>query len=61
MNGKKVASLQAGSYFGEQALLHNTKRNATVIARGPVTCATTDYETFNNLIRNIGESLEEGR
>eukprot|EP00703_Trepomonas_sp_PC1_P003740 JAP92866.1 cAMP-dependent protein kinase regulatory chain [Trepomonas sp. PC1] len=59
-NGNQVAILKTGSYFGEAALLHNCKRNATVRSIGIVNCATLDRDTFVNLIGKL-EGLEDGR
>ena len=43
---KKVAILQEGSYFGEQALVGNKKRNATVYAETAVEVATLNRAKF---------------
>ena len=36
-NGRKVASLGPGDYFGELAILDGARRSATVVADGPAT------------------------
>ena len=51
-DNKKVASLVAGDYCGEQALVNDTVRNATVLAKTDVTCLRVDRLTFKNLIQD---------
>ncbi|HAN30174.1 MAG TPA: hypothetical protein DCQ06_01120 [Myxococcales bacterium] len=46
----KVASLSAGDFFGEVALLETTKRTATVIATESCEVLTLDRETFVALV-----------
>ena len=48
---KKVASLGAGDYCGEQALVNDTVRNATVLAKTDVIALRVDQKTFKNLIQ----------
>ena len=38
-SGKVLDTLERGDFFGEMALLDDTVRSATVVARGDVTCA----------------------
>jgi hypothetical protein len=57
-----IASLQAGDVIGEMAILTGSGvRNASVIARTPVTVCVFGEETFRNFIRFSGlqESLEK--
>jgi len=57
-----VASLQAGDVIGEMAILGGSGvRNASVVARTPVTVCVFGEETFRNFIRYSGlqESLEK--
>ena len=57
-----VASLQAGDVIGEMAILTGSRvRNASVVARTPVTVCVFGEETFRNFIRYSGlqESLEQ--
>jgi CRP-like cAMP-binding protein len=57
-----VASLQAGDVIGEMAILTGSGvRNASVVARTPVTVCVFGEETFRNFIRYSGlqESLEK--
>eukprot|EP00484_Ammonia_sp_Unknown_P023904 CAMPEP_0197038088 /NCGR_PEP_ID=MMETSP1384-20130603/15115_1 /TAXON_ID=29189 /ORGANISM="Ammonia sp." /LENGTH=813 /DNA_ID=CAMNT_0042468481 /DNA_START=54 /DNA_END=2495 /DNA_ORIENTATION=+ len=54
-NGKKitVATLEAGDYAGEQALLQNTKRNATLTAVSEkLLCLVCDQRLFKNILAN---------
>ncbi len=56
-NGKRetVAMLQAGDIIGEMAVLTGTGiRNASVVARTPVTVCVFAEETFRNFIRYSG-------
>lgn len=39
-NGKTVAELSAGEFFGEMGVLERARRNATVVARTPMTLLT---------------------
>jgi len=57
-----TASLQAGDVIGEMAILTGSGvRNASVVARTPVTVCVFGEETFRNFIRFSGlqESLEK--
>jgi hypothetical protein len=49
-----AGSLGQGSFFGEQAIMRDTPRNATVRAVKPTTLLAMDRDTFRNL---IAESL----
>ncbi|CAG0919952.1 unnamed protein product [Notodromas monacha] len=40
----KVGTLKSSNYFGEIALLYNTPRAATIIAKGPLDCVRLDRE-----------------
>jgi len=54
-NGKKltVATLESGDYAGEQALLQNTTRNATLTAVSDrVTCLVCDQKSFKSILAN---------
>ncbi|CAK9024732.1 unnamed protein product [Durusdinium trenchii] len=49
INGKKVASLKAGDYFGENALLRNEPRNATIKANSQVITLKITRQSFMSL------------
>ena len=50
---RRVATLGAGSYFGELALLDPAPRNATVAATTPVTLAAISARVFRTLLRDV--------
>jgi len=49
IGGKKVASLKQGDYFGENALLRNEPRNATIKANSQVICLKITRSSFMSL------------
>jgi putative ABC transport system ATP-binding protein len=51
-------TLTAGDFFGEVALLTGAPRNATIIARGPVTVFTLTKQHFEHALRR-SKTLEE--
>lgn len=52
--------MQRGDYFGEQALLKEDVRTASVIALSPgVECLTLDRDSFNQLIGDMSEIKEK--
>lgn len=51
--GRKVASLGAGSHFGELALLHRGPRNATVTAETPTTVLVLGQREFSGVLDEI--------
>lgn len=54
-----VGSLKRGDYFGEQALINQDKRLASIIANEPGTeCLTLDRTAFNNYLGTIPELKE---
>mmetsp|Transcript_19463 Transcript_19463/g.48763 ORF Transcript_19463/g.48763 Transcript_19463/m.48763 type:complete len:836 (-) Transcript_19463:646-3153(-) len=50
-----VATLKAGDYFGEQALIYGKPRNATIKATEDLACAVIDSKVFNKL--DLGSKL----
>ncbi|KAJ8919915.1 hypothetical protein NQ315_006444 [Exocentrus adspersus] len=57
---EEIRVLQRGDYFGEQALLKEDCRTASVIALHPgVECLTLDRESFNQLIGDLSEIKEK--
>ncbi len=50
--GKKVTTLEAGTHFGEMALLNARPRSASVIAAEPARLLVMDRSHFNDLVRS---------
>ncbi|XP_061513007.1 cGMP-dependent protein kinase, isozyme 1 isoform X2 [Anopheles gambiae] len=58
-NDRLVGTLQRGAYFGEQALLHEDRRLASIIANPPGTeCLTLNRIAFNEFLGGL-EKLRE--
>lgn len=53
---KEVATLKAGDYFGEQALLRDDRRNASIIAKDPIKALKITREQFRS--QGLHEKLE---
>ena len=51
--GRKVATLEAGQYFGELALLDRAPRNATVVADTPMTLFVLGQREFSSVLDDI--------
>ena len=49
-NNRKVATLKAGDFFGEIALVHQAPRNATVTATSPVRALVIMERDFKRLL-----------
>jgi CRP-like cAMP-binding protein len=52
-NGKKVASLEPGRYFGELSLLTRFPRNATVTADTPMELLVLGQREFSGLLDEV--------
>jgi CRP/FNR family transcriptional regulator, cyclic AMP receptor protein len=52
---RKVATLKAGDYFGELALLADVPRNATVVADTDMELYVVDRRQFSALVRDVPE------
>ena len=52
-NGRKLAELGPGDFFGELAVLDPAPRNADVVALGPVTVGALDVHAFRSLLRSL--------
>ena len=52
-DGQTVATLGPGSYVGEVAVLDDSRRNATVVAKTPVVIGAIDTGLFRALLREI--------
>ncbi|RCH95831.1 hypothetical protein CU097_003631 [Rhizopus azygosporus] len=55
---QEVNQLGRGSYFGELALLNDSPRAATVIAKGRLKCATLNKKAFTRLLGPVHEILK---
>ncbi|KAI7899092.1 cyclic nucleotide-binding-like protein [Cokeromyces recurvatus] len=55
---KEVNQLERGAYFGELALLNDSPRAATVIAKGKLKCATLSKKAFTRLLGSVHEILK---
>ncbi|MCZ7529568.1 MAG: cyclic nucleotide-binding domain-containing protein [Acidimicrobiia bacterium] len=51
--GKKVATIGAGDYFGDLALLDKAPRNATVVAETPMEVVVLPQREFAGLIEDV--------
>ena len=58
VNGKQVADLDSGAFFGEQALLKNAPRNADVVAAGECVCLELAKSAFDIFKQKLKASLE---
>ena len=54
--GKEIRKMGKGDYFGEQALIYDSVRTASVIALEDVTCVALNREEFSNA---LGASLQQ--
>ncbi|GAA5802295.1 hypothetical protein HPULCUR_007758 [Helicostylum pulchrum] len=55
---EEVNQLDRGGYFGELALLNDSPRAATVVARGRLKCATLGKKAFTRLLGSVHEILK---
>jgi CRP-like cAMP-binding protein len=53
-DGKRIAALGPGDYFGELALFDRALRNATVIATSPVEIVSFSRSAFDELLDEVG-------
>lgn len=47
---KNIDILKPGEFFGEMAILDNSPRGATCVAKGPVTCLEFNKENFKTIV-----------
>jgi cAMP-dependent protein kinase regulator len=59
--GRHVADLGAGDFFGEMGLLEKTLRNATVTAKTPMRLVTLTGWDMKRMERHIPEAIERVR
>jgi CRP/FNR family transcriptional regulator, cyclic AMP receptor protein len=52
-NGRKVATLGPGQYFGELAVLDRAPRNATVVADGPMQLLVLAQREFSTVLDTV--------
>jgi CRP-like cAMP-binding protein len=52
-NGRKVATLGAGEWFGELALLDPAPRNADVVTIAPAVVGMLDAKSFRRLVTDL--------
>jgi len=52
-NGRKIANLEAGDWFGELALLDTAPRNADVVTIGLATVGVLDAASFRELVTEL--------
>ena len=52
-NGRKVATLTPGKYFGELSLLDRKPRSATVVSETPMTLLVLEQRRFNGLLDDM--------
>ncbi len=52
-NGRKIATLETGDWFGELALLDPAPRNADVVTIGPGTVGVLDARSFRRLVAEL--------
>jgi CRP/FNR family cyclic AMP-dependent transcriptional regulator len=60
-NGDAIAELGPGDFFGEMGVLEGTQRNATVIAKTPMTLFTLSHWDVRRLKREAPEAIEQLR
>lgn len=53
IDGKHIATLSSGTYFGERALVHNDVRNADVVADGLTTCFSIGRHEFKQFFESL--------
>jgi CRP-like cAMP-binding protein len=57
----QVATLEAGQYFGEMALLDDEERKASIVAVQTVECFVLDRPTFNRIMGSLKDILARDR
>jgi CRP-like cAMP-binding protein len=52
-DGKAIARLDAGDFFGEMSLMDGKPRSASVIAESPITLLVVDSRSFRSLLDGV--------
>ncbi|MEA2429154.1 MAG: family transcriptional regulator, cyclic receptor protein [Thermoleophilaceae bacterium] len=60
-DGRPIAELGSGEFFGEMGVLEKAQRNATVVAKTPMTLFTLSHWDVRRLQREAPEAVEELR
>ena len=60
-DGETVAELGPGEMFGEMGVLERAQRNATVIAKSPMTLMTLSHWDVSRLAKESPEAIEQIR
>jgi CRP-like cAMP-binding protein len=60
-DGEPIAELGPGEFFGEMGVLEKAQRNATVIAKTPMTLFTLSHWDVKRLQREAPEAIDELR
>jgi CRP-like cAMP-binding protein len=60
-HGDKVAELGPGEIFGEMGVLERQQRNATVVAKTPMTLLTLSHWDVTRLAKEAPEAIEQIR
>ena len=60
-DGKPIAELGPGEFFGEMGVLEKAQRNATVISKTPMTLFTLSHWDVKRLQREAPEAIDELR
>ncbi len=56
---ERLATLQAGDFFGEMGMMTGERRSATVVALSDVECYRVDKEAFHDILRRRPEIAED--
>ena len=56
---KEVATLGAGDFFGDKALISEEKRSANIYAKGYTKCYTLDRLAFINLVGKVSDDHKQ--
>jgi CRP-like cAMP-binding protein len=60
-DGEPIAELGPGEFFGEMGVLERAQRNATVVAKTPMTLFTLSHWDVKRLQREAPEAIDELR